>query len=141
MTAFKVSREKALDLGLLALRVFPGVGLLVSHGWGKLMEVPGIFEDFASPIGLGPAVSAGLTIFAETLCAAAVALGFLTRWASVPIVIMFLVIALIHHADDPWDKKEFALIYAVPFVALIFTGGGRYALDTWMRHAREDRAS
>ena len=40
-----------------------------------------------------------------------------------------LVAAFVVHADDPWGKKEFALLYAIPFTALAITGGGRYALD------------
>ncbi len=132
-----MTKETASDLGLLILRVFPAAGLLLGHGWGKLARVPEIFESFADPIRLGPALSAGLTIFAETVCAAAVMLGFFTRWAAVPIVIMLFVAALVHHADDPWDKKEFALLYAVPFVVLIFTGGGRYALATLIRRRKQ----
>jgi putative oxidoreductase len=131
-----MAKERAFDLGILILRVFPGIGLLVFHGWGKLTRIPGIFETFPNPIGLGPALSAGLVIFAEVFCTLAVILGLYTRWAAVPIVIFFLVAALIQHAPDPWAKKEFALVYAVPFVALIFTGGGRYALDTMLRRGK-----
>jgi putative oxidoreductase len=117
------------DIGLLILRVLPALGLFLAHGWSKLTHMPGIFENFANPIGLGPALSAALVIFSEVVCALLVLLGLFTRWAAVPIVMFFLIAGLIHHAPDPFPRQEFALIYAVPFLVLIFTGGGRYALD------------
>jgi putative oxidoreductase len=49
---------------------------------------------------------------------------------------MLLVAATIIHADDPWQKKEFALMYAVPFLTLIFTGPGRYSIDHWFLDRR-----
>ena len=117
------------DIGLLILRVLPALGLFLAHGWSKLIHMPGIFENFANPIGLGPALSAAFVIFSEVVCALLVLLGLFTRWAAVPIVLFFLIAGLIHHAPDPFGRQEFALIYAVPFLVLIFTGGGRYALD------------
>jgi putative oxidoreductase len=125
-----IGATKTADIGLLVLRVLPGLGLFLGHGWKKLTSAPGIFASFPDPIGMGPAVSAGLTIFAEVVCAVLITIGLFTRFAAVPIVILLLVAAFVIHADDPWGKKEFALIYCVPFLTLIFTGAGRYSLDS-----------
>ena len=46
-----------------------------------------------------------------------------------PLLITMLVAALIIHAEDPWARKELALLYAVPAIALIFTGAGRFSID------------
>jgi putative oxidoreductase len=40
-----------------------------------------------------------------------------------------LVAAFIIHADDPFRKQEFALLYAVPYLTLILTGGGKFSID------------
>ena len=104
--------------------------LFAAHGWSKLTRVPGIFESFPDPIGMGSAMSAGMAIFAEAVCTLLVVAGLFTRLAAVPIVITLLVAALVVHADDPWSKKEFALLYCVPFLVLIFTGAGKYSLDS-----------
>jgi putative oxidoreductase len=133
-----IKAETATDIGLLALRVLPGLGLFLGHGWKKLASVPGIFESFADPIGMGPAVSAGLTIFAEVICAVLITIGLFTRFAAAPIVTLLLVAAFVVHADDPWGKKEFALIYCVPFLTLIFTGAGRYSLDSLFLRKRSE---
>ena len=56
--------------------------------------------------------------------------------AAVPLLVTMLVAAFVVHADDPWGKKEFALLYAIPALSLIFTGGGRFSLDQVIRNRR-----
>jgi putative oxidoreductase len=119
-----------MDIGLLILRAVPGLLLFLAHGWTKMTRIPEIFESFPDPVGVGSPLSAGLAIFAEVVCALLVVIGLFTRLAAVPIVILLLVAAFIVHADDPWGKKEFALIYGVPFLVLIFTGAGKYSFDS-----------
>jgi putative oxidoreductase len=121
------------DIGLLVLRVGVGAFMLVAHGWGKLAGFGDLAGKFPDPIGLGSTFSLVLAIFAEVLCALLVILGLGTRFAAVPLLTTMLVAAIVVHADDPWSKKEFALLYAIPFLTLIFTGGGRYALDSLIR--------
>ncbi len=121
--------------GILILRIGVGGMLLFGHGWQKLFgfaEKAGVFPD---PLGVGSAVSLGLVVFAEFFCAIALILGFATRLVAFPLVINMLVAAIVIHSDDPWGKKEFALLYAVPFITLLFAGGGKYSLDAivWPR--------
>lgn len=123
------------SLGLLILRVGTGAMMLFGHGWGKLAgfsDKAGVFPD---PLGIGSAASLGLATFAEFFCAIGLIFGFATRLSALPLVINMLVAAIIVHSDDPWGKKEFALLYAVPFITLLFTGGGKYSLDAvvWPR--------
>ena len=44
-----------------------------------------------------------------------------------------LVAAFIVHGEDPFQKKEFALLYAVPFLMLIFTGAGAFSVDARLK--------
>ena len=125
--------ETRNDIGLLILRVGIGVFMLAAHGWGKLANFGELAGTFPDPIGLGSTVSLVLVIFAEVLCALLVVLGLGTRFAAVPLLVTMLVAAFVVHADDPWSRKEFALLYAIPFLTLIFTGGGRFALDSLIR--------
>ena len=39
------------------------------------------------------------------------------------------VAALIVHAEDPFGTKEKALMYALCFLVIFFTGAGKYSLD------------
>lgn len=124
------------SIGLLLLRVGAGLLLLFGHGWAKLMHYQARSATFSDPIGLGPAASFALVVFAEVLCSALVVLGLLTRFAAIPIVVFLSVAFFIQHAHDPWPRRELALLYLVPFLALIFTGAGRYSLDG-MRSGRK----
>lgn len=117
-----------LDTGLLLLRVGTGA-LLLSHGIPKLLNFSERAGVFADPLGVGSELSLALAIFAEVFCSLAVILGFMTRFAAFPVVFTMLVITLIVHGDDPWSKKEFALLFAVPFLTLLLTGPGRFSLD------------
>lgn len=120
------------DIGLLLMRVSLGAMMLFSHGLGKIDRLSADPIQFADPIGVGPAASLWLAVFAEVVCAVLVAVGALTRFAAVPLLITMLVAAFIVHGDDPFKKQEFALLYAVPFLALIFTGPGRLSVDHFL---------
>jgi putative oxidoreductase len=117
------------DVGLLVLRV--GAGLMIAgHGFGKVGRLVRGETAFADPIGIGPLPSLILAALAEFVCALLVVVGFRTRLTALPIVVTMLVAGLVQHRDDVWAKKELALLYAVPFLALVFTGGGRFAVDS-----------
>ncbi len=118
-----------IDLALLVLRVCIGSMLLFGHGWGKLSHFGAIAPGFADPIGTGPQVALALAVFAEVFCSAGVILGVLTRFACIPPLITMVVAVVFVHTADPYSKKELALLYAVPFLTLIFAGGGKYSFD------------
>lgn len=124
------------SVGLLLLRIGLGGTMLAAHGLGKLSNFSAYSEKFPDPIGLGPAVSLALAIFAEAVCSLAVVLGAATRFAAVPIVVTMLVAAVIVHGDDPWEKKELAVVYAIAFFSLVFTGPGAFSIDGLARRRR-----
>lgn len=118
------------DVALLILRISAGSMMLFMHGLGKLQNFSTLSDSFPDPIGLGSTFSLCLAIFAELFCSAAVILGLKTRFAAVPLLITMLVAGFIIHADDPWSKKELALLYATSFAVLAIIGGGKFSLDS-----------
>lgn len=126
---FLNSEPVSSDLGLLALRVGAGGTLIWQHGWPKLAGFTDIMDKFGDPIGLGPAISLGLIVFAETACAALVTLGLWTRLSTVPVIVGMAVAAFIVNGDQPFAKKELAVCYMVAFLAIFFAGSGRFSLD------------
>lgn len=124
------------DLGLLFLRVAFGLMMVLGHGFGKVSSLFSGQTGFPDPLGIGPTASLALAAFAEFFCALAVVVGFKTRWAAVPVVITMLVAAFVFHGADPWDKKELAILYALGFLTLVFTGGGPYSLDLRLKKRR-----
>jgi putative oxidoreductase len=118
-----------LSVGILIERLALGGMMLAAHGFPKLKNFDQLTTQFPDPLGLGSFTSLLLAISAEVFCSILVILGLGTRVAAVPLVITMLVASVIVHADDPWQRKEFALLYLIPFLSMIFTGAGRYSID------------
>ncbi|MDF2375409.1 MAG: DoxX family protein [Verrucomicrobiales bacterium] len=127
------SHDQLSSLGILILRLFTGGCMLFAHGWGKLTKFGELSGKFADPIGLGSAPSLALAVFAEVFCAIAIMLGLFTRAAAIPLLITMLVAAFVVHDADPFQKKEFALLYAAPFLMLILTGAGSFSVDAKLK--------
>lgn len=137
-TTQKAKQEKLKDIGLLVLRLTAAGMMLFGHGFDKLVNFSAKAEHFADPLGLGMTTSLVLAVFAEFFCSVAILFGFLTRYATIPLIITMLVAAFIVHGDDPWSKKEFALVYLVPFLTLLFSGAGRYSVDAKLLGKKHD---
>ena len=117
-----------IHTALLLLRVVVAAFML-THGLPKLMNMMSGNSKFGDPLGLGKDLSLGLTVFAEFVCAILLMLGLATRLALIPLIITMLVAAFVAHADDPFGKKEMALLYLVVFITLLITGPGKYSID------------
>ena len=131
-------RDLGNSIGLLILRLGIG-GYMASHGWGKFqMLLKGDFDKFPDIIGLGSTLSLILITSAEFFCAVLVIAGAATRLAAIPIVFGMGVAAFVAHANDPWTmqpsgaSKEPAMLFLIPFLALIFTGAGKFSIDAWI---------
>ena len=155
-------QDLTTSAGLLILRLGAG-GYMLTHGWGKLqMLLAGQSEQFGDPIGLGPQLSLVMVVLAEFVCALLVILGLATRLAAVPIAFTMGVAAFVAHSSDPWTmeqayklfmsgaskfpvSKQPALLYLITFLALVFTGAGRFSLDAlvgrWWRRRKETRGA
>ncbi len=121
--------DTAKDLGLLTLRVGISGMLVTMHGWSKLVHFADRASRFPDPLHLGGPVSLALTLFAEVLCGTAVFLGLATRFAVVPILILFGVIIFVVSGGQPVGERELAILYAIPFLAIALLGPGRFSID------------
>ena len=81
----------ARDFGLLLLRLGLAFGLVYGHGYGKLMRLISGEGGFPDPLGVGVQLSLALAVLAEFVCPIAIAFGFMTRLATVPVIILFVV--------------------------------------------------
>jgi len=116
-------------VSILLLRL-GAAALVMTHGIPKLMRILEGNFGFGDPIGLGPTVSLFLVTFAEAICAFFVFIGLWTRMALIPLILNFIVVVFVAHADDPFGDKELGLFYLVSFLTLFFTGAGNYSLDS-----------
>jgi len=126
---FNSGKHKPLSsFALLVMRASFGL-MMLSHGWPKLMSFIDSPSSFPDPIHIGPALSHGLTVFAEFVCAILVVIGLGTRWAAFPIVVAMAVAAFVIHGKDPFSEREMAMLYLSAFTTIMILGSGSYSLD------------
>ena len=129
----ETKKDIMLNLGLLFFRIVIGLMMLISHGWGKFIEFADKSAGFPDPLGVSNPGSLALVVFAEVFCSIAIILGFATRIIIVPLIVAMFVAAFVTHGDDPWARKEFAVLYLVPYIFLLLSGAGRYSVDGMLR--------
>ncbi|MDX2227498.1 MAG: DoxX family protein [Verrucomicrobiae bacterium] len=121
------------DAGLLLLRLWLGLSMLLLHGVGKMQKLLAGGEiKFADPLGIGIRNSLMLAVFAETLCAAALIVGLATRLALTQLIatmaVAFFIVHKMQLAMGP-GSGELAFIYLGGFLTLLVAGPGRFSLD------------
>lgn len=119
-----------VDVVLLILRI--GVAaLMLTHGLPKLqMLLAGGEIQFPGVMGLSPAISLSLAVFAEVIASLFLLFGLATRLAAIPLIITMMVAVFIIHASDPFAVKEMGLLYIFLYLPLLILGSGKYSLDT-----------
>jgi putative oxidoreductase len=129
---FAPGNDSALtSLGLLALRLFFGLTMLLHHGWDKLITFNEHSSNFPDPMGVGHATSLALTIFAEVVAAGLLAIGLLTRFAALVLAFEMAVAFILVHKMTLGGTMpgEFAFIYFGAYFTLLIAGGGKLSLD------------
>jgi putative oxidoreductase len=130
---------------------------MATHGWGKLqMLLARDFDKFTDPFGVSNAGALVLATLGEFVAPLLVMLGLGTRFAAAFPVVAMGVAAFMVHSADPWSmetafkdfmagktkfpvSKEPALLYLIPFLALVFTGAGRFSIDAMICARRAGR--
>lgn len=116
------------DLGLLVLRLASGLMMIYPHGYMKLNNFSALSTKFPDPIGVGSQFSLILATFAEIFCALMIILGIKTRFFAIPLFITMIVATFIVHGNDPWKMQEKAFLFAMTYLVLMLTGGGKYSV-------------
>jgi putative oxidoreductase len=134
------TRDTTASIGVLALRLMTGLMMLIGHGLPKLKGFSSIKDwyvpDFFPFNQMSPAISLMATIGAELGASALIALGLATRPAAFLLGFTMVIAAFGVHGSAPWFmgpgvpvSKEPALLYLIPMIAIILTGGGAFSLD------------
>jgi putative oxidoreductase len=119
--------SKLTSLGLLVLRVWLGLTMLIHHGLDKVNNFSMYATKFPDPIGIGVKPGLALVAFAETVGALLLALGLLTRFGALTLVIDMAVAFFMVHKS--LQAGELAFIYLAGYLALLIAGGGKFSLD------------
>lgn len=136
------TRDATASIGILVLRVAVGLMMLVGHGWGKVENFAKMKDSFPVPDlfllnKMSSPVSLMATIGAEVVCAGLIVFGLMTRLSSfvlgfTMVVAAFHILAkepFFYHPVNAMHAKELAVMYLIPALVLVLTGGGAYSLD------------
>ena len=123
------------DLGLLLIRLSVG-WLMLFHGIAKMKHGVSGIEGMLESKGLPGFIAYGVYL-GEVVAPILLIIGFRTRLAAIVFAVNMLVIMFIAHPENltgfsshgGW-KLELAGLYLFGSLALIFTGGGKYALSS-----------
>ena len=120
--------KPSTDLGILFIRVASGLMMIFPHGWSKLANFTTKLNTFPDPLGISSQASLTATVGTEFFCQILVILGIKTRWVALPLFFTMIVAAFMVHGNDPWMRKEKAVLYAVIYLGLFLSGGGKYSV-------------
>ena len=136
------TRDAVVAPALFALRLMIGLMMFIGHGLPKIQGFAARKElfyvpDFFPLKYMSPQVSLVAAIIAEAACSLLLVLGLATRPAAFVLGFAMVVAAFGFHAGAPWfvapptivEAKELALLYLIPLIALILSGGGAWSLD------------
>lgn len=123
------------DFGLLLLRLVTGAFLIYqSHdnilSAARMDEFVKFLTQFGFP---SPEILAPICVWAQFLCGIAFVIGFLTRWAGLVTVFVFVVaVAMVHW---PQDFTGWWPALILVFLGILFAteGPGRYSVDARIR--------
>lgn len=119
-----------VDVALLVLRVWLGIGLFLNHGVEKIVNFSAMQQHFPSPIGVGPTASLVAALIADAICAVFIIAGLFTRLAALICTVnLFVVIAFLFKFSITKPPVEIAFIYLGGFVAVLLAGAGKFSFD------------
>jgi len=118
----------SFNVAMLLLRLAVG-GLMIHHGYDKLIHFSTYQGQFIDFMGLGQKISLSLCVFAEFFCSAFIILGLFTRLAAIPLIINMCVIIFKVLEADVFGKAESAVLYLAGFIVLLLVGAGKASVD------------
>jgi putative oxidoreductase len=120
--------ETSLSIALFLLRAAAGA-MMIPHGYNKLNNFSKYAAGFTDPFHIGGSASLSLCIFAEFFCGIFIVLGLFSRLASIPLIITMAVVVFYVFHGQIFGKAELPALYLAIFIAILFTGPGKFSLD------------
>ena len=118
----------AFNFAMLLLRLISG-GLMMHHGYGKLVHFSDMQHKFMDFMGIGMTASLALVVFAEFFCGLFLIIGLFTRLATIPLLITMCVALFKAHNSDVFGDGEMATLYLGAFLTLLIVGPGKVSVD------------
>jgi putative oxidoreductase len=99
--------------------------------WGRMLEFADFLEQRHVPLPLFSAIVSASTQF---ICASLILIGWLTRYAAIPLIINFIAALVIAHLGDSFRGAFPALMMLCASFFFLFHGAGKCAVDDWLEN-------
>lgn len=116
------------NFAMFILRVGLG-GLMVAHGYDKLVHYGTYRKNFINFLGMGSGLSLALVIFAEFFCAMFLIVGLFSRLVVIPLIIGVFVALWKAHHWHVFDDGEHAALFLIGFITILLVGPGKASVD------------
>ena len=121
----------SINAALFILRV-SFAGLMLPHGYDKLVNFAKYKGDFMSFLGIGSTLSLALVVFSEFFCSLFLIVGLFSRLVTIPLIISCAVALMIAHKGNIFSDGEHAALFMFGFIALLIAGPGKASADGMM---------
>jgi putative oxidoreductase len=118
----------AFNFAMLLLRAGLG-GLMITHGYDKLVNYGKYRGDFMNFLGIGSSMSLALLIFAEFFCSLFLIFGLFSRLVTIPLIIGMSVAVAKAHNLEIFGEGEHATLFIVGFLTILIVGPGKLSVD------------
>lgn len=121
----------AFNIAMLILRVGLG-GLMLPHGYDKLVHFATYKKDFMNFLGMGNTLSLALLIFAEFFCSLFLLVGLFSRLIVIPLIFAMSVALFKAHNGEIFGDGEHAALFITGFLVILLVGPGKISADGMM---------
>lgn len=121
--------ENGISFSLLLLRLAVA-GLMLPHGFDKLIHFINVAKDFPDPLNVGKTISLSLVIFAEFFCSALLLVGLMTRLVTIPLIItMGVAFFMVHNHNFTDGTSQLSALFLAGYLVLLIAGPGKVSID------------
>lgn len=121
----------SINAALFIIRV-SFAGLMIPHGYDKLVNFASYKNDFMNFLGLGSTLSLALVVFSEFFCALFLLVGLFSRFVVIPLIISTAVALMVAHKGLIFGEGEHAALFMFGYIGLLIAGPGKASADGLM---------
>lgn len=116
------------NITLLITRIVFSLSMM-THGYPKLLNLFSDNPSFVNPIGIGEIPTLIIAVLAEFIAPIFIIIGYRTKIFTLLPIVTMVIAAFVVHLDDPFKRKELALLYLVGFLIIFLMGPGKYSVN------------
>ncbi|WP_422860566.1 DoxX family protein [Flagellimonas sp. S174] len=93
--------------------------------WERMLEFETFLKGFGVPMSLA---AAHLSVYAQFICGVLFIIGWKTKWASITMIINFIVAIGLVHLTDPYQNKFPAIMMLSASIFILLNGDGYFTI-------------